>query len=352
MEHIFSKPNQITYARIALIPVFIIFLLMEVPYKNYLAAFIFLILSLSDALDGYIARKIHQVTEIGKILDPIADKLLISSILIFLIGRGVEAWMAIVIILREVIVTFLRIIIVSKKVVPASKLGKIKTITQAVAILLVLLNFPFNWYFMLAAVIITVISGIEHIINMRKILDEKILNLPNIITLMRFGLLPLFALTVLNSNLNYSLLIFAIIVASDKIDGVSARVMNQVTEFGKAFDGFTDWLFILISFILFTVLGYIDFVWILLLILAAIINSISKITMLKKQKKMIIIPIAKISAGMTYVTIAAILLNFIYKEQLLIITFILIYLSMFRYLFLFSKLFKAQTTLKSTKSGR
>ena len=287
MEHIFSKPNQITYARIALIPVFIIFLLMEVPYKNYLAAFIFLILSLSDALDGYIARKIHQVTEIGKILDPIADKLLISSILIFLIGRGIEAWMAIVIILREVIVTFLRLIIVSKKVVPASKLGKIKTITQTVAILLVLLNFPFNWYFMLAAVIITVISGIEHIINMSKILDKKILNLPNIITFMRFGLLPLFALTVLNSNLNYSLLIFAIIVASDKIDGVSARVMNQVTEFGKAFDGFTDWLFILISFILFTVLDYIDFVWILLLILAAIINSISKITMLKKQKKMI-----------------------------------------------------------------
>ena len=66
---------------------------MEVPYKNYIAALIFLILSLLDALDGYIARKKHQVTDIGKILDPIADKLLISSILIFLIGRGVEAWM-------------------------------------------------------------------------------------------------------------------------------------------------------------------------------------------------------------------------------------------------------------------
>jgi len=340
MKHIFSIPNQVTYIRIILIPVFVIFLLLEIPYHEYIAAFIFLILSLSDVIDGYIARKTKHVTEIGKILDPIADKLLISAALIFLIGRGVPIWMAIVIIAREWFITILRFIVIPKHVIPASKLGKIKIFTQTIAILAVILNFPFNWYFMLIAVIITLISGLDQILKIRNMLDEKILNLPNIITFMRFALLPLFAFTMINSKLSNSLIIFGIIVLSDRFDGISARIMNQVTEFGRAFDSFTDWSILLISFFLFVILGYIHFIWIPLLIFPAAVMFLSKIIIFKKQKKTIITPIARISVGMFYITIIAILIDFIYKDQLLILTFILVYLSMFRYVFLSGKLLK------------
>ena len=124
MKDLFSKPNQITFIRILLIPIFVMFLLLDLPYKNYIAAFIFIILSLSDALDGYIARKHKQVTGIGKIIDPIADKLLIGTALIFLIGR-IQLWMAVAIIARELIITIARILFLSKKVViSASILGK------------------------------------------------------------------------------------------------------------------------------------------------------------------------------------------------------------------------------------
>lgn len=340
MKQIFSKPNQITFIRILLIPVFVMFLLIPMPYGNYIAAFIFLLLSLSDFLDGYIARKKNQATELGEILDPIADKLLISAALIFLIGKGVPMWMAIVIIAREWIVTMLRFIVLPKHVIPADKFGKIKTIIQTTAVLAVMVNFPFNWYIMLAAVIITVVSGVEYLIKVGNILDEKILNIPNIITFMRLGLLPLFVSTLLNSNLNYALIIFSIIAISDKLDGISARVMKQTTEFGKAFDSFTDWSVFLVSFSMFTFLGYIGWIWVILLILPAIIISVSKLIILKKRKKTLVTPIARISVGMTYVTIIAILIDFAYKEQFLIIMFVLIYLSMFRYLILSGRLFK------------
>jgi len=327
--------------RIILIPVFVFFLLVEMPYRDYIAAFIFIALSLSDALDGYIARKTHQVTSIGEVLDPIADKLLISAALIFLVGRGVPAWMAIIIIAREWFITILRFAVIPKHVIPASKLGKIKTVTQIVAILAVIINLPFSWHLMLIAVALTVISGMDQIIKIKDTLDERILNIPNIITFMRFALLPLFVFTMLKSELNYSLIIFGIIVLSDRFDGISARMTKQVTEFGKAFDSFTDWSVFLISFVALVIKGYLDLIWILLLILPAIIISLSKLFLLKKQEKMPVTPIARVSVGITYVTIIAILINFIYKEQVLIVAFIFIYLSMFRYISLLSKMSKS-----------
>jgi|TARA_B100002003_G_scaffold133988_1_gene124033 CDP-diacylglycerol--glycerol-3-phosphate 3-phosphatidyltransferase len=335
MKNIFSKPNQITYMRIILIPVFVFFLLVEMPYRDYIAAFIFIALSLSDALDGYIARKTHQVTSIGEVLDPIADKLLISAALIFLVGRGVPAWMAIIIIAREWFITILRFAVIPKHVIPASKLGKIKTVTQIVAILAVIINLPFSWHLMLIAVALTVISGMDQIIKIKDTLDERILNIPNIITFMRFALLPLFVFTMLKSELNYSLIIFGIIVLSDRFDGISARMTKQVTEFGKAFDSFTDWSVFLVSFFLFVILGYIHFIWIILLIFPVAIMSISKVTFLKKHQRIPVTPIAKISVGMTYVAILSILIDFIYKEQVLTIAFIFIYLSMFRYIYIY-----------------
>lgn len=166
-------PNKITLLRILLIPIFIVLLCIKVRYMDYIAAFVFIILALTDALDGYIARKRKEITRLGKLIDPLADKLLVSAALIFLIGRGVPAWMAFVIIAREFAVTGLRLIASAKNItIEASRFGKIKTIAQIVAIFAVIINFPYNWYFMLTAVILTLVSGIDYFIKAGKVLKE------------------------------------------------------------------------------------------------------------------------------------------------------------------------------------
>ncbi len=340
MKHIFSKPNQITFMRIVLIPVFVAFLLIGVPYSDYIAAFIFLLLSLSDTLDGYIARKTEQSTKLGEILDPIADKLLISTALIFLIGR-VPLWMVTIIIAREWIVTMLRFMVIPKYVVSADKFGKSKTIIQTIAIIAVILNIPFNWHLMLIAVIITLFSGFVYLIKISNMLNEKILNIPNMITFSRLALLPLFIITMLNGNLNYSLIIFALITVIDKLDGISSRVMKQITEFGRSFDSFTDWSVFIVAFIFLVSLGYIEIFWTILLVFPAVVMFLSKLVFLKKQKKAPITPIARISVAMMYITIISILIDFAYTKQILIATFIVIYFSMMRYLFMASKLYKS-----------
>src|SRR3989339_1111754 len=122
MKFKFNVPNKITIIRICLIPLFVIILLANIPYRNIFAAFIFGMLSISDFFDGYIARKKKQVTDFGKLIDPIADKLLIGTALIVLAAKGsVDLWVAIVIIARELIVTSIRIYLLpSKIIVPAS----------------------------------------------------------------------------------------------------------------------------------------------------------------------------------------------------------------------------------------
>ena len=200
MKDVFSKPNQITFIRILLIPLFVIFLFLQIPYKDYIAAFIFVILSLSDAIDGYIARKHKQITGIGKLIDPIADKLLISAALISLIGR-IQLWMAVVIIIREILITIARLVFLPKKVViPASLLGKIKTISQIIAIVAVILNLPFNWWLTLIAVITTIGSGIDYLIKMANLVHEKIINIPNLITTFRLVLVPFFVMSIIWRN--------------------------------------------------------------------------------------------------------------------------------------------------------
>lgn len=166
-------PNKITILRIILIPLFIILLYIKMKYVEYIAALIFIILALTDALDGYIARKKKQITRLGKLIDPLADKLLISAALIFLIGKGVPAWMAFIIIAREFAVTGLRLSASAKNItISASKWGKIKTISQIVAIVAVIINFPYNWYFMSIATILTILSGLDYFIRAKKFLRE------------------------------------------------------------------------------------------------------------------------------------------------------------------------------------
>lgn len=167
-----NLPNILTISRIVLVPVFVIFLLIRVPYGDWAAASIFTIAALTDSLDGYLARKWRQITKLGILLDPLADKLLVTAALVSLVELGrIPGWVAIVIIGREFAVTGLRAVKAEEGVViAASKLGKTKTIIQIVAVLMVILqntfrsvtDVPIGEWAMYVAVIITLISGIEY----------------------------------------------------------------------------------------------------------------------------------------------------------------------------------------------
>ncbi len=175
--------NKITIARIFSIPIFMVFLLVKVPYGNNIAALIFIIAALTDSLDGYIARSRNQVTKFGKFMDPLADKLLVSAALISLVELDkVSAWIAIIIIAREFAITGLRVLAASEGItIAASWWGKIKTITQIIAITSILLNnypfnlinFPFDRITLILAVIFTIISGVDYIYMNKSIFITK-----------------------------------------------------------------------------------------------------------------------------------------------------------------------------------
>ncbi len=180
--------NKLTLVRIFLIPVFMVFLLVKFfPYGGkFIAAGVFTLAALTDGLDGYIARKNNQVTRVGKFLDPLADKLLISAALISLVGLGkLHAGIAFIIIAREFIITGLRVMVAGeRKILVASKLGKAKTIFQIVAVLYIIIisdlenlsailpplsdflqKFPYlylNWFLLFLAVLFTVWSGVDY----------------------------------------------------------------------------------------------------------------------------------------------------------------------------------------------
>lgn len=164
--------NKITLIRIAMIPVFMILMLVEFPFHMEAALAVFLLASLTDHLDGHLARKYNLVTDFGKFMDPLADKLLVTGAFVILIQLGrIEAWIVFVILAREFAVTGLRTIASNQNlVIAASNLGKTKTVTQIVTIcVLILDNFPFslinlpiNTIAIYAALFITVWSGIDY----------------------------------------------------------------------------------------------------------------------------------------------------------------------------------------------
>ena len=165
--------NKITLARILLIPVFIVILVSDMKHHALIATIVFAIISLSDFFDGYIARKRNEVTAVGAMLDPLADKLLISAALVFLIGRGVAAWMAYVIIAREFLITGLRMLATVKNTdIPVKMSGKIKTTVQMIAIGMVILSWPYFNVAMLIATVITIYSGLEYIWMGRRLLKD------------------------------------------------------------------------------------------------------------------------------------------------------------------------------------
>ena len=135
-------PNRITIARVALIPVIVVFLNIQSPAANMIALVAFVLASLTDWLDGYLARKYQIVTNLGRFLDPVADKLLVLSTMIALCGLSrFPAWVCIVVLFRELAVDGLRLVAVQQgRVIAAGKLGKIKTTLQMLTLVAVLLG--------------------------------------------------------------------------------------------------------------------------------------------------------------------------------------------------------------------
>jgi len=134
-------PNQLTILRIALTPVFLLLILLPVQYRFFWAALVFGLAGISDSLDGYLARKNKQVTTFGKLVDPVADKLLTTAALLAFLRFGwCDIWLVLLVLAREFLVTSVRMVASAQGVViPASVWGKVKTVSQVVTILLILL---------------------------------------------------------------------------------------------------------------------------------------------------------------------------------------------------------------------
>ena len=176
-----NLPNKLTVLRVILIPFFVVSLMIENGANQtfrYVAAAIFIIASLTDMLDGKIARKYNLVTNFGKFMDPLADKLLVCSALICLIQLGqLPAWMVIIIVSREFIISGFRLVAADNGIViAASYWGKFKTTFQMIAVVLMILNFEAlsvvtlicTW----AALILTIISLVDYIAKNHKVLTE------------------------------------------------------------------------------------------------------------------------------------------------------------------------------------
>jgi CDP-diacylglycerol---glycerol-3-phosphate 3-phosphatidyltransferase len=173
-----NAANVLTLVRISLIPVLAALLLSTLANSDLLAAIVFIIASATDALDGWIARRRKQVTQFGKLMDPLADKLLITSALVSLVALyRLDAWVAMVIIAREFAVTGLRMLAIEQgEVVSASVWGKLKTTTQVAMVLaLIWVDRPAAWVDILVyvTVAITVLSGADYFYRLRGLLAPQ-----------------------------------------------------------------------------------------------------------------------------------------------------------------------------------
>ena len=176
-----NLPNKLTVLRVCMIPFFVVMLLLnggENQTYRYIAAAIFIVASLTDMLDGKIARKYNLVTNFGKFMDPLADKLLVCSALICLVDlKQLPAWMVIVIISREFIISGFRLVASDNGIViAASYWGKFKTTFQMISVILLIVRIPaltvLTQIFVSTALVLTVISLVDYIAKNHKVLTE------------------------------------------------------------------------------------------------------------------------------------------------------------------------------------
>lgn len=177
-----NTPNKLTIARIIMIPLFMVFLMNgQNRLFMLLAIAVFCLAAVTDLIDGKLARKYNQITNFGKLMDPLADKLLVTSALVCFIGLGLaDVWAVTIIIAREFLVTSIRLIAASSgKVIAANIWGKAKTNSQIIAIIAVMvfsiLKIPVfaGEIFIWVAVVFTVVSGIQYTLTYRKYLSAN-----------------------------------------------------------------------------------------------------------------------------------------------------------------------------------
>lgn len=177
-----NLPNKLTIARVCMIPFFVFFLLnTNIPNGKYIAVAIFIVASLTDTLDGYIARKYNLITNFGKFMDPLADKLLVSSALIcFVEMRLIPAWIIIIIISREFIISGFRLVASDNGVVIAANYwGKIKTVCQMIMSILLIIHLENSVYsvieqiFIYVSLALTVISLMDYVWKNKQVLTTK-----------------------------------------------------------------------------------------------------------------------------------------------------------------------------------
>lgn len=178
-----NLPNKLTILRIVIIPLFVLFLYVDIGdnMNSYIAALLFIVASLTDLLDGKIARKYNLVTNFGKFMDPLADKLLVCSALIALVDiEKLAGWIVIIIIARDFIINGLRVLAADNGIViAASYWGKLKTTCQMIMIVLLIvdLDIPYmyviNNFFVYIALILTIISLFDYIYKNYKVLMKS-----------------------------------------------------------------------------------------------------------------------------------------------------------------------------------
>ena len=171
-----NTANKLTILRVVMIPAFLLVLYLNVPYTNYWALAIFAAASITDTLDGYIARHYNQITDFGKFMDPLADKCLVTAAMLWFVEVGqMPAWALLIVIVREFGVSGLRMVAADKgRVIAAGWSGKVKTAATMVCIILMLLPLPeiVNQICTAVIVLTTIYSGVEYFMKNADILAE------------------------------------------------------------------------------------------------------------------------------------------------------------------------------------
>ena len=169
--------NKLTLLRVALIPVFLIVLYWGFPYSQYVGLLIFIGASITDFVDGHLARSRNLVTDFGKFMDPLADKVLVVTAMLWFVQTGViPAWAVAIVILREFAVSGMRLVAVEQgRVIAAAWSGKIKTASTMVCLCLMFLPLPnvLNWICVAVIVITTLWSGIEYFVKNRDVFSGE-----------------------------------------------------------------------------------------------------------------------------------------------------------------------------------